>query len=78
MSSLAIIIFYKTDGIFKSYGVWFGRPGFSLDAARVYSNKLHGEEARAILEHIYHHSIMKVEIQVIMPSYIDLVDPTIL
>ena len=50
----------------------FGRPGFSLDAARVYSNMLHGEEARAILEHIYHHSVVKVEIQVIMPSYIDL------
>ena len=55
-----------------------GRPGFSLDAARVYSSKLHCEEARAILEHIYHHSVVKVEIQVIMPSYIDLVDPTIL
>ena len=45
-----------------------------MDAARVYSNMLHGEEARAILEHIYHHSVVKVEIQVIMPSYIDLVD----
>ena len=58
--------------------MWFGHPGFSLDAARVYSSKLHCEEARAILEHIYHHSVVTVEIQVIMPSYIDLVDPTIL
>ena len=49
-----------------------------MDAARVYSKKLHAEEARAILEYIYHHSVVKVEIQVIMPSYIDLVDPTIL
>ena len=44
--------------------MWFGHPGFSLDAARVYSSKLHCEEARAILEHIYHHSVVKVEIQV--------------
>ena len=58
--------------------MWFGRPGFPLDAARAYSNKLHAEEARAILGYIYHHSVVKVEIQVIMPSYIDLVDPTIL
>ena len=55
-------------------------PGFlfGCTVARVYSNKLHGEEARAILEHIYHHSVVQVEIQVIMPTYIDLVDPTIL
>ena len=52
--------------------------GFLFDAARVYSSKPHCEEARAILEHIYHHSVVKVEIQVIMPSYIDLVNPTIL
>ena len=38
----------------------------------------YAEEARAILEYIYHHSVVKVEIQVIMPSYFDLVDPTIL
>ena len=48
-----------------------------MNAERVYSNKLHAEEERAILEYIYHHSVVKVEIQVIMPSYIDLVDPTI-
>ena len=52
--------------------------GFLFDAARVYSSKPHCEEARAILEHIYHYSVVKVEIQVIMPSYIDLVNPTIL
>ena len=58
--------------------MWFARPGFSLDAARVFSSKHHCDEVRAILEHIYHHSVVEVEIQVIMTSYIGLVGPKIL
>ena len=78
--SLAIYVFGGERGIgWDALGVsWEGTKEKYRSGRKPIVMRFHREEARAILEHIYHYSVVKVEIQVIMPSYIDLVDPTFL